>query len=70
LGNKKKVIFLEESTFIYSKISLGEKKVVDYIYRTFWFAPKTYKILRDLLYVREVNKKDYSLRFVEVLSYF
>lgn len=69
-GKNNNFILLNKNSFVYSKISLAERKVIDYQYRTFWFSAKSYKILRDLFYVREVNKQDYSLRFIEVLSYF
>ncbi|MEC8220952.1 MAG: hypothetical protein VX028_02670 [Nanoarchaeota archaeon] len=70
VGNKKDFILLNPNEYVYSKISLGEKKVVDYDYRVFWFHATSYKILRDLFYVREVNQGDYSFRFVEILGYF
>ena len=70
LGNKKDFILLNPDEYVYSKISLGEKKVVDYDYRVFWFHATPYKILRDLFYVREVNRGDYPMRFVEILRYF
>jgi hypothetical protein len=67
-GEEKSFILLDPKTFVYSKISLGERKIIDYKYRTFWFGAKKYKILRDLFYVRNVNKGDYSLRFIEILQ--
>ena len=70
LGNNKDFILLNPDEYVYSKISLGEKKVVDYDYRVFWFHATSYKILRDLFYVREVNRGDYSMRFLEILGYF
>ncbi len=69
-GIQRDFIILKPEEYVYSKISLGERKVQDFEYGVFWFGASSYKILRDLFFVREIDKEDYSLRFLEIFRYF
>ena len=49
-------LVLDNFNFIYSKISLSEKKVLDYSYNMFWFSTQEYKEIWSLLKIDSIDQ--------------
>ena len=63
-------IALDSANFKFGKISLGENKVLDFEFLTFWFGIKEYKELWDLLLLNKKNVDSLSHLVVKLLTYF
>ena len=60
----------DESRFVYGKISLSDKTVLDYEYMTFWFGAKKYREVRQLLEEEIRDSEDLKNRVLELYDYF
>lgn len=68
----KDFFLLDKKKIKYSKISLSDKKMLDYTYLTTWFGPSRYKQLRQLLLLddKTYSEKDILKRVSQILTHF
>lgn len=72
-GDFDRLHILDNSIFKYAKISVSDKRMVDFEFLTFWISGKDYRELRESLIVREFYEHfedELKQRVLDFLKYF